>query len=76
LPNSQGEQLEVYLFETLGTRARKGLNVGGNQMWGEDEWPPQRSLRPMDQPLGHKIGVEVTSLPFTCSIESLGYKQW
>jgi hypothetical protein len=37
---------------------------------------PRGSLILMDQPLGHKMGVGVTGLPFTCSIKSLVYKQW
>jgi hypothetical protein len=76
LLNSQREQLGVPLFETLGTRIKRNLSVGGNQRWGEDECLPRGSLRPMGQPLGHKMRVGVTRLAFTCSIESLGYKWW
>jgi hypothetical protein len=42
LPNSQGEQVGVPLFETLETGMKKSLSVGRNQRWREDEWPPQR----------------------------------
>jgi hypothetical protein len=42
LLNSQGEQLGVPLFETLGIRTKRSLSVGDDQRWGEDEWPSQR----------------------------------
>jgi hypothetical protein len=44
LPNSKGEQLGVLLFETLGTRIKRNISIGGNQRWGEDEWLPQRII--------------------------------
>jgi hypothetical protein len=37
LPNHQGEQLGVPLFETLGSRIKRDLEVGDQQRWGEDE---------------------------------------
>jgi hypothetical protein len=31
-------------LEILGTRTKRSLKVGGNQRWGEEEWPPQRII--------------------------------
>jgi hypothetical protein len=42
LPNLQGEQQEAPLYETLGPRIKRDLEVGGQQRWGADKWPPQR----------------------------------
>jgi hypothetical protein len=42
LPNHQGVQLVVPLFETAGPRIKRDLEVGCQQRWGEDEWPSQR----------------------------------
>jgi hypothetical protein len=44
LPNHQGEQLGVPLFETLGPRIKRDLEVRSQQRWGEEEWPPQRII--------------------------------
>jgi hypothetical protein len=70
LLSSQGEQLGVPLFETLGTRTKRSLSIRGNQRGEKTSELPRGWLRPMDQPLGHKMRVGVTSLLFTCSIKS------
>jgi hypothetical protein len=41
LPNYQGEQLGVLLFETLGPRIKRDLEVG---------WPTEMGRRPMASP--------------------------
>jgi hypothetical protein len=34
----------VPIFETLGLRIKRDLEVGGQQKWRKDEWPPQRII--------------------------------
>jgi hypothetical protein len=75
-PNNQGEQLGVFLFETLGPRMRRDLKVGvGNRIGEKMNGLPRGLLRPVDQPPGHRMGAGVTGLLSICSTESLGYRQ-
>jgi hypothetical protein len=74
LPNSQGEQLGVPLFETLGTRTKKSLSEGENQRWGEDEYPPQKIFETYGPATWVQDGSWGNQLLFTYSIKSLGYK--
>jgi hypothetical protein len=74
LPNSQGEQLGVPLFETLGTRTKKSLSEGENQRWGEDEYPPQKIFETYGPATWVQDGSWGYQLLFTYSIKSLGYK--
>jgi hypothetical protein len=44
LPKYQRQELGVPLFEILGTRTKRSLSIGGNQRWGEYQWPPQKII--------------------------------
>ncbi|KAF7479552.1 endogenous retrovirus group 3 member 1 Env polyprotein [Marmota monax] len=48
LPNTTGKDLGIPLYEDLGPRKKrsigKGLDLGGQQTWAEDDWPPQRII--------------------------------
>jgi hypothetical protein len=59
-PTTKRNSWGVPLFEILGLRIKRNLEVVSNRDGEKTNALPRGSLRPMDQPPGHRMGAGVT----------------